>query len=159
MQPAVLQVEVSEIVVHEADEPNVGVDLAQAELLAAEDLRDEELPAMERDGAALGGDGREVVERIGELGQAGEGPRRGGVAADRVAISSASCGRRVLNSSTKASKRACCARLFCAAGRVVSCLSVRCMRSWRPFCCGLPGLVRSIAMPSRSHQTASLESP
>ena len=33
-------------------------------------------------------------------------------------------------------------------GRVVSFLRVRCMRSWRPFCCGLPGLMRSMAMPS-----------
>ena len=31
------------------------------------------------------------------------------------------------------------------------------MRSWRPFCCGWPGLMRSMAMPSRSHQTESLE--
>src|SRR5262245_25921110 len=31
------------------------------------------------------------------------------------------------------------------------------MRSWRPFCCGFPGLIRSIAMPRRSHQTANLE--
>src|SRR5512145_645404 len=31
------------------------------------------------------------------------------------------------------------------------------MRSWRPFCCGWPGLMRSIAMPRRSHQTESLE--
>src|ERR1700730_17431301 len=30
------------------------------------------------------------------------------------------------------------------------------MRSWRPFCCGWPGWMRSIVMPSRSHQTASL---
>ena len=31
------------------------------------------------------------------------------------------------------------------------------MRSWRPFCCGLPGLMRSIAIPSLSHQTESLD--
>jgi 3-(3-hydroxy-phenyl)propionate hydroxylase len=31
------------------------------------------------------------------------------------------------------------------------------MRSWRPFCCGWPGLMRAIAMPSRSHQTESFE--
>ena len=31
------------------------------------------------------------------------------------------------------------------------------MRSWRPFCCGWPGLMRSMAMPSLSHQTESLE--
>jgi hypothetical protein len=42
-------------------------------------------------------------------------------------------------------------------GRVVSFLRVRCMRSWRPFCCGCPGLMRSIAMPSLSHQTASFD--
>jgi len=33
------------------------------------------------------------------------------------------------------------------------------MRSCRPFCCGLPGLMRSIAMPSLSHQTDSFDSP
>jgi hypothetical protein len=38
-------------------------------------------------------------------------------------------------------------------GRVVSVFKVRCMRSWRPFCVGLPGLMRSMAMPSLSHQT------
>ena len=42
-------------------------------------------------------------------------------------------------------------------GRVASFFKVRCMRSWRPFCCGWPGLMRSMAMPRRSHQTESLE--
>ena len=42
-------------------------------------------------------------------------------------------------------------------GRVASFFRVRCMRSWRPFCCGWPGLMRSMAMPSLSHQTESLE--
>ena len=31
------------------------------------------------------------------------------------------------------------------------------MRSWRPFCCGFPGLILSISMPSLSHQTESLD--
>ena len=57
----------------------------------------------------------------------------------------------------KASNLACCWRLFEPAGRVVSALSVRCMRSWRPFCCGLPGLMRSIMIPSLSQKTDSLE--
>src|SRR6266853_4398164 len=30
------------------------------------------------------------------------------------------------------------------------------MRSWRPFCWGWPGLIRSMPIPSLSHQTASL---
>jgi hypothetical protein len=37
--------------------------------------------------------------------------------------------------------------------RVVSFFSVRCMRSWRPFCCGLPGWMRSMPIPSLSHHT------
>src|SRR6516164_458946 len=72
-------------------------------------------------------------------------------------MASASCGRSVLNSWTKSSKRACCCRLFIPGGRVASFFSVKCMRSWRPFCCGWPGLMRSMAMPSRSHHTESLE--
>ena len=31
------------------------------------------------------------------------------------------------------------------------------MRDWRPFCCRWTGLIRSMAKPSRSCQTASLE--
>src|SRR5579863_3231921 len=42
-------------------------------------------------------------------------------------------------------------------GRLVSCFSARCVRSWRPFCWGWPGLIRSMATPSLSHQTESLE--
>src|SRR3954463_9113394 len=64
----------------------------------------------------------------------------------------ASCGRSALNSRTKESKRSCCCRLLKPGGRVASFFSVRCMRSWRPFCCGWPGLMRSMAMPSRSHR-------
>ena len=48
-------------------------------------------------------------------------------------------------------------KAFMPGGRVASFLRVRCMRSWRPFCWGWPGLMRSIAMPSRSHQTESLQ--
>lgn len=39
---------------------------------------------------------------------------------------------------------------FCAAGRVVSSFKVRCMRSWRRFCCGWPGLMRSISCRVRA---------
>src|SRR6267378_777046 len=54
------------------------------------------------------------------------------------------------------SNLACCCRKLEAAGLVASFFSVRCMRSWRPFCWGWPGLIRSMTIPSRSHQTASL---
>ena len=48
-------------------------------------------------------------------------------------------------SDVKSLKRACCCRPFIPGGRVVSFFSVRCMRSWRPFRCGWPGLMRLIA--------------
>src|SRR3954471_2733625 len=48
---------------------------------------------------------------------------------------SAWCGRSLLKHSMKSSNLACCCRKFLPAGLVVSSLSVRCMRSWRPFCC------------------------
>jgi hypothetical protein len=45
------QVDVSEIVVHEADEPSVGVELAQAEALALEEGGDDDGTAVQADGA------------------------------------------------------------------------------------------------------------
>ena len=77
MQGSCLQVDVAEIVVHEADQPNVGVDLAQTEALAGEDRRDGDGPAMQTDGPVAAGDEVAVVERIGEFGQANEAARRG----------------------------------------------------------------------------------
>ena len=41
------------------------------------------------------------------------------------------------------------------AGLVVSSFKVGCTRSWRPFCCGLPGLIRSISKPSLSKLIAN----
>src|SRR5229473_2858369 len=40
----------------------------------------------------------------------------------------------------KSSNLACCCRKLPAAGLVASFFKVRCMRSWRPFCWGWPGL-------------------
>jgi len=97
------------------------------------------------------------VEGVGEVRQAATGLPTGSV--DVTAghfISSASGGRSVLYSRTKSSKRACCWRLL-AGGLTVSFLRVRCMRSWRLFRCGRPGLMRSMSTPRRSHQTASFE--
>ena len=42
-------------------------------------------------------------------------------------------------------------------GRFGGSFKVRCIRSCRPFCCGWPGFMRSIWMPSLSHQTESFE--
>src|ERR1700681_3906406 len=59
----------------------------------------------------------------------------------------------------KRSNFSCCWSRFFAGGLVASFFKVRCMRSWRPFCCGLPGLMRSMPIPRRSHHTESLLKP
>jgi hypothetical protein len=40
-------------------------------------------------------------------------------------------------------------------GRVVSALSVRCLRAWRPFCWGVPGSMHSGRRPRRTHHAES----
>ncbi len=49
-------------------------------------------------------------------------------------------------------------RQLTAGGRVASAFKVRCIRSWRPFCCGLPGSISSGMMPSRTNQAERVES-
>src|SRR5438046_2352204 len=54
-------------------------------------------------------------------------------------------------------KRRCWAARPPAAGRVVSAFRVRCMRSCRPFCAGLPGSMSSGRMPSLTHHAESFD--
>ena len=64
-------VEVSEIIVHEADEPNVLADLFDADALAGEDGTEIDFLPIEADASACGhGDGL-IVERVVELRQSG----------------------------------------------------------------------------------------
>jgi hypothetical protein len=70
LQGLLLQVEVTEIVVHEACEPNSLVDLLDAELLTGEDGRDVDLLAMQAEASASRDENVAVVERIGQLGEA-----------------------------------------------------------------------------------------
>src|SRR6185312_1736989 len=70
LQGLLLEVEVSEIVVHEADEPDAVVDFLDAELLAGQHGRDVDLLAMQAEPSAIGDENVAVVERIGQLGQA-----------------------------------------------------------------------------------------
>src|SRR3546814_4648060 len=53
----------------------------------------------------------------------------------------------------------CCSNGFAAGGAEVCALSVRCMRSCRPFSCGEAGWMKCGAMPSLIHQTDSLVRP
>jgi len=73
-EPAGLVVEVSQIVSHKADEPDVVVGLLDADGLAGEDGAEIDLSAFVADApAGRDGDGL-VVEGIGEFGQAEAGP-------------------------------------------------------------------------------------
>ena len=74
-EPAGLVVEVAEIIVHEADEPNLLADLLDADALAGEDGAEIDLLAIEADAPACGhGDGS-VVEWVIEFRQAAVGTR------------------------------------------------------------------------------------
>jgi hypothetical protein len=64
-----LQVEVAEIVVHEAGEPNAVVDLLEAEPLASQHGGDVDPLAMQAEPSASRNDDVAVVERIGQFRQ------------------------------------------------------------------------------------------
>ena len=70
-----------------------------------------------------------------------------------------SCGRCSLYVRSNCSNVFCCNRRFAAGGLAVSCFSVRCIRSCRPFCSGCPGSIRSCRMPKRNHHIDSRVSP
>ena len=53
---------------------------------------------------------------------------------------------------------ACCAPRLAPGGRVVSAFRVRGIRSWRPFCGGLPGSMNSGKMPRRTHHADNWDS-
>ena len=67
MQGFLLQVEVSEIIAHEADEPNAVIDFLDAEFLAGQHGGDVDPFAMRAKPAASGDDNVTIVERIGEF--------------------------------------------------------------------------------------------
>jgi hypothetical protein len=64
VQSSLLQVEVSEIVAHEADDPNSVVDFFDADALAGEHGRDVNLLAIQADAAAGGDQELPIVEWI-----------------------------------------------------------------------------------------------
>ncbi len=64
-----------------------------------------------------------------------------------------------LNSFTNRSKVRCCARRLAAGGCAVSCSSVRCIRSCRPFRAGCPASIRSGTIPNLIHHTARRDNP
>ena len=72
---------------------------------------------------------------------------------------SASCGRCSLYSRSNLRNTSCCCRKFAAGGFAVSCFSVWCIRSCRPFCSGQPGSIRSWRIPSPSHHIARRLNP
>jgi hypothetical protein len=71
LQGFLLQVEVSEIIVHEACEPNAIVDFLDAEFLAGKHGRDVDALAMQAEPSTGGDEKFAIAEWIAQLGQAG----------------------------------------------------------------------------------------
>ena len=69
MQGFLLQIEVAEIVVHEACEPNAVVDFLDTECMASKDGLDIDVFAMQADAAARRDQNITVVERVSQLRQ------------------------------------------------------------------------------------------
>jgi len=74
LQGFLLQVDVAEIVVHEADDPDALVDLLDSDALNSQDGGDVDALAVHADAPAGGHEDVAIVQRIGELGQAAVGP-------------------------------------------------------------------------------------
>ena len=75
LQPTRLVIKVPQVVVHEADEPDVLVDLGDAHLLSGEDSAQVHLALLVADPAARGHDRGSIVEGILELAQTPVRPR------------------------------------------------------------------------------------
>jgi hypothetical protein len=69
LQGFLLQVEISEIAVHEAGEPNAVVDFLDIELLTGRHGGDVDPLAMQAEATASGDDDVAIVERIGQSGK------------------------------------------------------------------------------------------
>jgi len=70
LQGSLLQADISEIIVHEADEPNAVADFLDAEFLTGEHGRDIDLFSVHADASTGGDKDVAVVERIVDLWQA-----------------------------------------------------------------------------------------
>jgi hypothetical protein len=75
LQGLLLEVEISEIVVHEADEPNAFIDLFDSKLLTGQHDRDVDLLAMQAEAPAIGDEYVAIVEGIDQVRQAAIGTR------------------------------------------------------------------------------------
>ena len=115
--------------------PEAVVNGLEADVLAVEDVADVDPVAVPAD-AAVAVDAADlevgrILDRAADRGIRGSCDSSAG-----VFCPSASCGRSSLNSVRNALKRRCWAPRLPCGGRVVSALSVRCIRSCRPFCSG-----------------------
>ena len=77
MQGSLLQIDISQIIVDEADEPNSLVDLLDAEALSGQDSGDVDFLSVDADTATGGDEDVAVVEGIIEVRQADKGRPEG----------------------------------------------------------------------------------
>ena len=135
-------------------------DRLEADEFVSQDGAQDRLAFVPSDDALLVGAPRDEVRRIDRIaGLRGSASIRGDVNAGGFFLFERFVRPLLVVLVAKRSKDFCWAPQLAAIGCMVAALSVRCMRSWRPFCCGRPGTMRSGVMPSLTHQTESFERP
>ena len=77
MQGLLLQIDITEIVVHKANQPDTVVDLFDAHSLTSERGAEIDFLFVDADSSAVGNQSGPIVERVGELSDAAIGSRRG----------------------------------------------------------------------------------
>src|SRR5437764_7648890 len=142
----------------EVDVPDPVVDFLQPDVLADADDRHVH-PATIPPDPPIGADvpDPEAVRVLERRQPVGHRPRRGRVTRGRRLLVERLVRALVIELLAKTLNLRCCAARLPAAGRVVSAFSVRCIRSWRPFCAGRPGSISSGRMPRRTHHADSVD--
>src|SRR6184192_4040140 len=159
VDPEVPLMEFPEQDVVEVDGPHPVGSFLQSDVVLFQGLREEELLRFEAERACIRDEAHQVMAGVLGVRQAARVRARRRVP-DGSRRLLAECFMRPLV--VVLSAEALEAALLAAAGaggRAVSAFSVRCMRSWAPFCSGWLGAMRCWAIPSRIHQTFIAHSP
>jgi hypothetical protein len=157
--PSLVFIKESKVKVKEADQPDLVIDLADSNDLASKDPAEVDLSSAHADPAAMRHTNGSVVVRVIGLGWRCVDATRRCIEISRISTAQSLMRPLLIANRDELIEALLLLRKLNEAGLIASFFSVRCMRSWRPFCWGQPGLMRWILMPSLSHQTASLESP
>src|ERR1700676_4232522 len=136
LQSFFVKIDVAEIVLHKADQPNTFFDFFDPQGLPCEDRAEINFFAVQTDASAVGDVNDAVVKRISKFWQAVIAGDGGSVDFRGALHVQGLMGPLVVELFEKIIEFALLLQAVSARGRVFCVLSVRCLRSCRPFCCG-----------------------